>query len=82
MSQIIEGQNQQVPVTLNRLRGLRVEHGYTQRDMAEYLGMSVTAYCQREQGICAFRLREAKQIADLFCRSIEQVFYAEDVIVN
>lgn len=47
---------------MNRLVGFRKMLGYTQKDMANDLGISLTAYLSKEKGYTDFRPSEMEKI--------------------
>jgi DNA-binding XRE family transcriptional regulator len=59
----------------NNLKSFRVKFGMTQENMAEKLGMSTTTYSFKETEKSQFTLKEAKQIADMFNSTIDEVFF-------
>lgn len=59
----------------NFLKGLRVMKGLTQDDMAELLNISVKTYSRKESGNSDFTLTESKTIADLFEKTIDEIFF-------
>lgn len=64
---------------LKRLKGLRVEFGLTQADMAEYLGISKNSYHRKETGLYEFSLSESMLIAKLFNKPIDEIFFKQEV---
>lgn len=63
----------------NKLKSLRAEHGFNQQDMADILNISRTSYCNKEIGKNKFNIYEAKQIAELFNSSIDDIFFTDEV---
>lgn len=63
----------------NKLRSLRSERGFDQQYMADYLSIQRTTYCNKETGKSDFTVTEAKQIAELFDLSIDDIFFTERV---
>ena len=63
-------------MTKNSLKSFRVKFGFTQKDIADKLGISTTAYSFKETGKNQFTLKEAKEIANLFNTTIDNVFYS------
>lgn len=64
-----------IEVNLKRLKNLRRESEFSQREIGEYLGISKVSYCKREKGITPFSLAEAKMISDLFGLPVERIFF-------
>lgn len=62
-------------MTKNSLKSFRVKFGLTQKDLADKLDISVTSYSLKETGKSQFTLKEAKEIANLFNSTIDNVFY-------
>ena len=57
-----------------KLKGKRVECGYTQRDMAIKLGISTGAYALKEQGKRQFIIDEISQILHILDCKFEDIF--------
>lgn len=53
---------------------LRKERGITQRELAQKLGISETAYRQKEKGKRAFKSDEMFIIADILEKDIGEIF--------
>lgn len=53
---------------------LRKQSGLRQEDMARMLGMSTTSYRQKELGQTEFKMSEMFDIADIFDKSISEIF--------
>lgn len=53
---------------------LRKMNGNTQRDLAEFLGLSITGYRNKEQGITQFDSDEMFMISRLYNKPIEDIF--------
>lgn len=62
----------------NRIRVLRAEHGWTQADLAERVGVSRNSINSIENGRFEPSLGLAFAIADTFGLSVEQVFIRDD----
>jgi len=58
-----------------KLRGLRAERGYTQRDIAEKLGIGVATYRKKELGENDFTVSEAREIGRIFDREPDSIFF-------
>ncbi|MCC5911414.1 MAG: helix-turn-helix domain-containing protein [Clostridiaceae bacterium] len=69
----------EIKINSNRLRGLRVENELNQKQVAAYLGISGTAYRNKESNRSEFTLSEARKIALKFGQPIESIFYGERV---
>jgi len=64
----------------DNLRKVRKENNISIAEMAEILGFKAqSAYCKRELEHVPFSLSEAKQISDLFGRSIDDLFFDKKV---
>ena len=61
------------------IRELRENAGLKQEFMAELLNISPANYCKKENGTIKCSLPEAKKIADYFGKTIEEVFFADEV---
>lgn len=59
---------------LYKLRGKRVEKGYTQIELAKKLGISTYAYNQKENGKTDFRMNEINMILELLECTYEEIF--------
>ena len=57
----------------NKLKGYRVMAGYTQKDMAEALGMSLKAFLEKENEKKEFTLDEAKKITSLIKEKVKNI---------
>lgn len=64
---------------MSHLRKLRKAHKYTQEYMAEHLNITAPTYTKKELGHLRFSLVEAKAIADLFGKTIEDIFFEDEV---
>ena len=51
---------------MNKVKGYRNMIGYTQKQMAEALDMSLRSYMDKENGITDFSIEKYKEIRDLF----------------
>lgn len=57
-----------------RLKGKRVELGYSQKDIAKAIGVSLSTYCNKEKGKGSFTIDEiTKLIVFLNCK-FEDIF--------
>lgn len=64
-------------MTLNKLKGLRAEQGFSQEDMSKLIGISLSSYQRKENGENQFTLREAYKIAQIFRRDLSEIFFIE-----
>ena len=62
-------------INLNRLKGLRVENGFTQKEMAKRINMPEATYQKKESGETQFLLIEADKIARVFQKDIKDIFF-------
>lgn len=60
---------------LVKLRGKRVEHGYTQEKFAELVGISITTYQLKERGVREFTMSEINTILKLLNCTYEEIFF-------
>lgn len=65
----------------NKLKGYRVMAGYTQKDMAEALGISLKSFLEKENGKKEFTIEEAKKITCLLKNKIESIEF-NDIFLN
>lgn len=61
-----------------KLMRLRKEAGYTQEEMAEILGMSLTSYNNKENGRKDFWDYEVFKISSLLDKPVEEIFLRQD----
>lgn len=59
---------------LGRIRGKRCELKYSQRAVAERLGISLTAYAQKENGKREFTITEVFQLCTIFKCNLSDIF--------
>ena len=57
----------------DNIRVLRLKNGYTQDDMAKYIGISQSVYCQYETGAKAPSVYTAVKLAQKFGTTCEQL---------
>lgn len=62
----------------NRLKELRKQSTYTQKDIAERLGISVTAYQYYETGKNEPNIEKLKALADMFHVSLDYLMGYSD----
>ena len=60
---------------LVKLRGKRVEHGYTQEQFAKLVGISLPSYRLKECGHIEFRMSEINTILKLLNCTYEDIFF-------
>lgn len=58
----------------NTLKGLRVSKGLNQTQMAEIIGIGITAYHNKETGKNEFTIEEIKKIVNYFGITFEEIF--------
>lgn len=58
----------------NILKSERIRKDLKQSEIAEKLGLSVSAYCDKENGKRRFTVREALLLEDLFNFDIREIF--------
>ncbi len=63
------------PINLNKIRGTRVEKGLTQAQMADLLGMSTTAYSQKERGEKEFKPSELVDFSRMLGFDVSELFF-------
>lgn len=56
------------------LKSLRVKNGMRQKDLAKLIGIPVTTYSSKENGIRKFTIEEAVKISDIFKCDIREIF--------
>ena len=57
-----------------KLKGVRVEHGLTQADIADLIGVTRQTYAEKENGNQPFKADELFIISSYFDRPIEDIF--------
>lgn len=69
-----------------KLKGLRAEHGLTQADLAELLGVTRQTYSEKENGNQPFKADELFIISGYFDKPIEEIFlsnkYTKRILKN
>lgn len=68
-------------ILTRKIKAYRTFSTWTQEEIAEKLGISQATYNKKENGKIPFSLAEAKKIADLFGKNIEELFF-EDAVFN
>ena len=66
-------------MVLTKLRGKRVEYGYSQKDLASKLGISTNAYNLKETGKREFRMSEIDLLLELLNCTYEDIFFQAKV---
>lgn len=64
---------------LLKLKGKRVEHGYSQKQLAEKLNISTNAYNLKEVGKREFRMSEINLLLELLDCNYEDIFFQKEV---
>lgn len=62
-----------------RLKGLRVERGLNQSDMAKRLSINPASYCHKENGKTPFSQPEVDKIISIFGKPYEEIFLAQNL---
>ncbi|MBS4534473.1 helix-turn-helix transcriptional regulator [Clostridium sp. D2Q-14] len=57
----------------NKLKGIRIAKGYTQKQMAIKLGMAIRTYNRKELGIVEFNRAEIQKIAQILNLSLDEM---------
>lgn len=60
-----------------KLRGLRAEHGLTQADLADLIGVTRQTYSEKELGNQPFKADELFIISAYFDKPIEDIFLSK-----
>lgn len=66
-------------MNLNKLKGLRAERSYTQNDVANFMGISLTSYQRKESGTSQFTASEIIKIAEIFQVDISEIFFIHNI---
>lgn len=64
---------------MSTLKSLREENDLTQEFLANLIGVSLPNYCKKENGTIKISLKEARIIAKFFNKTIEEIFFDNDV---
>ena len=64
---------------LLKLRGKRVEKGYSQHQLAQLLHLSTNAYNLKEIGKREFKMSEINQLLELLDCKYEDIFFQKEV---
>lgn len=62
-------------VNLNKIRGLRIENGLSQKDLAKQLGISDRSYRNKEKGHTEFKPSELTYLSCIFNVNVEAIFF-------
>ncbi|NLY08564.1 MAG: helix-turn-helix domain-containing protein [Tissierellia bacterium] len=62
----------------NNLKQLRLEKGLTQKEVAEQIGVSQQQWSQYEKGEAYPRISTAKEIADFFGSTVDEIFLQKE----
>ena len=62
-----------------RIRNLRIDRGYTQKQVAEYLNIKQNTYSQYETGVLYYSLEMVGKLADLYGVSVDYLMNRTDV---
>lgn len=65
-----------------RLKGMMVEYGVTQGELAKLIGISQRAFNYKVNGERDFTLKEAQIISGYFKKTIEDIFLNNNFISN
>ena len=57
-----------------RLKGLRVEFGLTQKELAKLINMPISTYIRKELGNTSFTVEEAFKLSEIFKKPINEIF--------
>lgn len=61
------------------IRDLRIEYGYTQQQVADYLGISQNTYAQYELGVLNYSAKVIIKLADFYNVSTDYLLGRTDV---
>ena len=64
---------------MGKVKELRESKEIKQEEMAKITEMSTANYSKKENGVVKWALSEAKIIADFFDKSIEEIFFDDEV---
>lgn len=53
------------------IRSLRIDNGYTQQQIADYLNIKQNTYCQYELGVLNYPIEVLIKLADLYSVSVD-----------
>ena len=63
-----------------RIRNLRIDRGYTQKQVAEYLNIKQNTYSQYETGVLYYSLEMVGKLADLYGVSVDYLMDRTDIM--
>lgn len=66
-------------INYDKVKAIRIEHGKSQDDLANLLGIQKSTYSRKENGHVTITLEEAKIISDYYNMYIEDIFFAPKV---
>ena len=61
------------------IRNLRIDGGYRQKEMAEYLNIKQNTYCQYETGVLNYPIEVLDKLADFYGVSVDYLIGRTDV---
>lgn len=64
------------------LKAYRKLYKIKAQEMAELLGITLPTYCNKENGKATFTILEAKTIANKFNKTIDEIFFNDNVILE
>ena len=64
---------------LSNVKRLRLQKKRTQAELANVLGITLSAYGKKENAHLRFSLNEAKKLSDFYGVSIEDIFFGDDI---
>lgn len=64
---------------INKLKVLRAIKGINQEELASTIGVTLSTYSKKENSKTEFTLKEANKIAKFFGRTIEDIFFNDEV---
>ena len=70
-----KNKRKEMEIVLLKLRGKRVEAGYTQAELAQKIGLSLTTYRLKECGDREFTMSEINSILKLLNCTYEEIFF-------
>ena len=63
------------------IRNLRIDGGYRQKEIAEYLNIKQNTYCQYETGVLNYPIEVLDKLADFYGVSVDYLIGRTDVRV-
>lgn len=58
-----------------KLKRKRLRNGFTQKAIAEEIGMKLTTYTKKENGLTKFNIDEALKIAKILNCDVKEIFF-------